>query len=100
MTTACGQNSFNVLDPHLANIITGSNKCFYSATNSDLNPIEHVWDVLGKSVRNMDPSPQTAAQLADALVQSGGNLGQRRLVGSMHSRIAAVLAARGDHTRY
>ncbi|GBO35447.1 hypothetical protein AVEN_160172-1, partial [Araneus ventricosus] len=33
----------------------------------DLNPIEHVWDALGRRIAALNPPPQTLAMLATAL---------------------------------
>jgi transposase len=47
------QNSINVLP--------------WPSKSSDLNPIEHLWDQLDKSVRQRQPSPQTLDQLRQML---------------------------------
>ena len=69
----------------------------------DLNPIEHLWDTLGRAVRSGDNPPTNLRQLRDALVQEWDRLPRgtlETLVGSMPRRLAAVIAARGGHTRY
>jgi transposase len=50
-----------------------------------MNPIEHVWDQLGKRVRRSPNPPITTEQLAQALVEEWNNFPQdalRRLVRS------------------
>ena len=57
----------------------------------DLNPFEHVWDLLDRRVR------------VSALVEEWGNISQQELanlVQSMRRRCTAVLNAAGGHTRY
>lgn len=69
----------------------------------DLNPIEHVWDMLGKRIRRRNVQPRSLNQLRNALLEEWENIPQNAinaLVTSMPRRIAAVSAARGGHTRY
>jgi transposase len=44
----------------------------------DLNPIEDVWDMMGRRVRALQPSPATLAELGEqinwCLGQSGANI--------------------------
>ena len=69
----------------------------------DLNPIEHLWNVLDRRVRKRVNVPNNVAQLQLALIQEWNNIPQRtidNLVGSMFRRVRAATAARGGHTRY
>ena len=69
----------------------------------DLNPIEHVWDLLDRRLRARDITPRNVRELAGALVEKWGNISQQEranLVQSMRRRCTAVLNAAGDHTRY
>uniref|UniRef100_A0A8L0DV99 Tc1-like transposase DDE domain-containing protein n=1 Tax=Oncorhynchus mykiss TaxID=8022 RepID=A0A8L0DV99_ONCMY len=70
----------------------------WPAKSPDLNPIEHVWDLLDRRVR-----ARNVRELAGALVEEWGNISQQELanlVQSMRRRCTAVLNAAGGHTRY
>ncbi|KAF7640777.1 hypothetical protein LDENG_00015010, partial [Lucifuga dentata] len=65
----------------------------------DLNPIEHLWDVMEKQVRSMEVPPPYLQDLKDLLLKSWCQIPQdtfRGLVESMPQQVRAVLAARGD----
>lgn len=69
----------------------------------DLNPIEHVWDMLDRRVRRRPNVPQTIQQLTQALVEEWEIIPQedlRRLVRSMPRRCQEVIRVGGGHTRY
>ena len=69
----------------------------------DLNPIEHLWDVLKKQVRSMEAPPRNLQDLKDLLLTSWCQRPQdtfRGLVESTPRRVRAVLAARGGRTQY
>ncbi|GFR82544.1 transposable element Tcb1 transposase [Elysia marginata] len=69
----------------------------------DLNPIEHLWDLLDRRVRMRQPQPQTLLPLERALHEEWDNIPQQavqRLIGSMRRRCQAVILSRGHHTRY
>uniref|UniRef100_A0A8C7PBG7 Tc1-like transposase DDE domain-containing protein n=1 Tax=Oncorhynchus mykiss TaxID=8022 RepID=A0A8C7PBG7_ONCMY len=69
----------------------------------DLNPIEHVWDLLDRRVRARAIPPRNVQELAGALVEEWGNISQQELanlVQSMRRGCTAVLNAAGGHTRY
>jgi hypothetical protein len=75
----------------------------WPALSLDLSPIEHLWDELGKCVCQRQNLPETLQELFDALVHEWNNIPQafiQRLIGSMHRRCEAAVAARGGHTRY
>ena len=69
----------------------------------DLNPIEHLWDVLNKQVRSKEALPRNLQDLKDLLLTSWCQIPQhtfRGLVESMPRRVRAVLAAKGGPTQY
>jgi transposase len=75
----------------------------WPALSPDLNPIEHVWDELGRRVRRRVNPPEFIDQLQRALTDEWNNIPQAfvmRLIGSMRRRCLAVINARGGHTRY
>ena len=69
----------------------------------DLNPIEHIWDIIGRRVKERTPPVQTLNDLDQKLHQEWQYLTQvqiRRLVGSMRRRLAAVIHVNGSYTHY
>jgi transposase len=74
----------------------------WPALSPDLNPIEHLWDELGRRVRNGFNPLKTVDELRRALMQEWNNIPQafiRNLIGSMRRRCQAVINARGgQHT--
>lgn len=95
--------------PHVANVvreymdITGIRTMDWPARSPDLNPIEHIWDELGRSVRNGPNPPETLDELRNGLVQAWNDMDQnvvKNLIISMPARMQAVIGARGGNTRY
>jgi transposase len=75
----------------------------WPALSPDLSPIEHLWDELGRRVRNGLNPPETLDELRRALIQEWNNIPQsfiKILIGSMRRRCQSVINARGGHTRY
>ncbi|VDI11317.1 Hypothetical predicted protein [Mytilus galloprovincialis] len=75
----------------------------WPAMSPDLSLIEHLWDELGRRIRNSQNTPETLAQLRTALFGEWNNIPQdfiRRLIDSMRRRCQAVINARGGHTRH
>ena len=75
----------------------------WPALSADMSPIEHLWDMLGRRVRQRRQQPATLNELRNALVFEWQRLLQRlvrRLIGSMRRRCQALIAARGGYTRY
>jgi len=68
----------------------------------DLNPIEHLWDVVEWELRALDVHPTNLHQLQDAILSIWANIPEecfQHHVESMPSRIKAVLkATRGSNT--
>ena len=79
-------------------------QCMTCTANSpDLNPIEHVWDMLGKQLAALSYSPSSVPEQKRALHDAWNCLSTQlihHLILSMGKRCAACLAARGDHTPY
>ena len=75
----------------------------WPAMNPDLNPIEHIWDMLGRRMQAREPPVQNIRQLEAALHRELQQLSQediRRLTVGMRRRVEAVIQARGVYTRY
>jgi transposase len=73
------------------------------AMSPDLNPIEHIWDMLGRRILAHDPPVQNIRQLEAALHREWQQLSEqdiRRLIGGIRRRVEAVIQTRGGYTRY
>ena len=73
------------------------------ASSPDLNPIEHLWDQLGRAVHARVTNTATLADLRQMLVEEWDAIPQQcvtRLVTSMRRRCQAVVAVYGSSTRY
>ena len=71
----------------------------------DLNPIQHMWNELGRRIRSLPNPPTTPAELGIALQlqQERQNIPRRtvrNLCQSMRTRLEAVLRNNGGHNRY
>ena len=74
----------------------------WPAVSPDMNPIEHIWDYLGRMVRARG-NVHNLRDLENALIQELNNIPNvviRRYVRSMRGRLAACINSRGGHTRY
>ncbi|GBL78764.1 Transposable element Tc1 transposase [Araneus ventricosus] len=68
----------------------------------DLNPMEHIWDVMERQLRAQTPRLNIST-LRDHCLDIWYNLSPvmyQKLVASMPRRVAAVLKAKGGATRY
>ncbi|GFW50707.1 transposable element Tcb2 transposase [Trichonephila clavipes] len=75
----------------------------WPACSPDLNPMKHVWDMLGRRIAARPRPPATVRDLEIALLEEWNSIPQSlidNLIASMANRCAAVLAVRGDHTPY
>jgi transposase len=81
----------------------GDGRLPWPAQSPDLNPIEHLWDVLDRRVRLRNPKPKNKSELFDALQEEWQRLEPAtyaKLVQSMPRRVDAVIRANGNPTRY
>ena len=94
--------------PHRGHIVNdfvrvnNINRMDWQANSPDLNPIENLWDELGRRTYRGNP-PQTIPQLRHGLAQEWQNITEatiRRCVGSMQKRCQECVNARGGHTSY
>ncbi|GFW70148.1 transposable element Tcb2 transposase [Trichonephila clavipes] len=75
----------------------------WPACSPDMNPIEHVWDALGRRVAGRRPPPQTLQEMEIALLEEWdriSQLGINSLTNPMPQRCSTLLAFRGYHTPY
>ncbi|GBN10985.1 hypothetical protein AVEN_13649-1 [Araneus ventricosus] len=75
----------------------------WPARSPDLNPIEHVWDALGRAIATRNPPPRTIQEMKTALLNEWDQLPQEMincLISSMKSRCKPCISVRGDHTPY
>ena len=95
--------------PHRARLVTdylnnvGVQRMEWPANSPDLNPLEHLWDQLGRAVRARTTNTSTVADLTRFLNEEWNAIPQRRitrLVCSMRRRCQAVINAFGSSTRY
>ena len=94
--------------PHVARICrqflnrNNVNVLSWPALSPDMNPIEHIWDYLGRMVRARG-NIHNLKDLENALIQEWKNIPNvviRRYVRSMRGRLAACINSRGGHTRF
>ena len=68
-----------------------------------MSPIEHLWDMLGRRVRQRRQQPRTLNELRQALAFEWQRLPQRlvrQLVGSMCRPCQSLIELRGGYIRY
>ncbi|GFX78151.1 uncharacterized protein TNCV_5134981 [Trichonephila clavipes] len=85
--------------PHRANLVEdflfeeGIVRMEWPACSPDMNPIEHVWDALGRRVAGRQPPPQTLQELERALLEEWDRIPQlviNSLIDSMSHRFAPI----------
>ena len=75
----------------------------WPSRSPDLNPIEHLWDHLGRQLRRRQLQPHNVQQLEQALHYEWARIPDyviRRLTSSMRRRVLSCIDANGGHTRY
>ena len=75
----------------------------WPAMSPDMNPIEHVWDFIGRKIYQRNPKCQNIDELRTAILQEWQQFSQerlRRLVRSMTRRVTELHNRRGGYTRY
>ncbi|GFS90007.1 transposable element Tcb2 transposase [Trichonephila clavipes] len=95
--------------PHRANLVEdflfeeGIVRMEWPACSPDMNPIEHVWNALGRRVAGRQRPLQTLQELERALLEEWDRMPQlviNSLIDSMPRRCSTLLAVRGNHTPY
>ncbi|GFT52445.1 transposable element Tcb1 transposase [Trichonephila clavipes] len=95
--------------PHCADLVEdflfeeGIVRMEWPASSPDMNPIEHVWNALGRRLAGHQPPPRTLQELERALLEEWDRIPQlviNSLIDSMPQRCSALLAVRGNHTPY
>jgi ribosomal 50S subunit-associated protein YjgA (DUF615 family) len=75
----------------------------WPAMSPDMNPIEHVWDFIGRKINQRNPKYQNIDELRAAILQEWQQFPQerlRRLVRNMTRRVTELHNKRGGYTRY
>ncbi|GFT69423.1 DDE_3 domain-containing protein [Trichonephila clavipes] len=95
--------------PHCANIVgevlqsEDITRMDWPAYSRDLNPIEYVWDMLGRRIAARQPTPACLPELRRALLSEWCYIPQGQidnLILSMPARCKACIALSGRHTPY
>ena len=75
----------------------------WPACSPDLNPMDHVWNMLHVAILRRPVQPTSLVDLGNALKQGWNNIEMgaiQRHIGSMIRRCQTVIASRGSHTSY
>ncbi len=75
----------------------------WPACSPDLNPIEHVWNMLQVAILRCPVQPTTLVELGNALTEEWNNIevaATQRLIRSMIHRCQAAIISRVPQTRY
>lgn len=95
--------------PHVARTVyqyfeeVGIASLVWPPLSPDLNPIEHLWDILKRHVRARNPAPDSIEALRIAVHEEWNRIPQetiRDLLRSMPRRMQAVIRVRGGNTHY
>ncbi|GFX73507.1 transposable element Tcb2 transposase [Trichonephila clavipes] len=97
----------NCRPPHRANLVEdflfeeGIVRMEWPACFPDMDPVEHVWDTLGRRVADRRPPPQTLQELERAHLEEWDRILQLVInshIDSMPQRCSTLLDVRGNHT--
>jgi hypothetical protein len=92
--------------PHIAQIVNEYldtveiHHMIWPARSPDLNPIEHVWDMVGRRVKVRTPAPGNLRRLSAAVIQEWQEIDQaviQDLFEGMPRRMEAVIQATGGN---
>ncbi|GBO34349.1 hypothetical protein AVEN_207626-1 [Araneus ventricosus] len=90
-----------VVEDHLEG--QGSERMEWPAQSPDLNPIEHLWDYLGRQVAALSPPPRSLDELEQGLLPAWSLLPISvfdKLIDSMESRCSQCIQVRVGHIPY
>ncbi|GFV98258.1 transposable element Tc1 transposase [Trichonephila clavipes] len=93
MDDNCRPNHANLVEDFLFE--EGIVRMEWPACSPDMNPIEHVWDALGRRVAGRQPPPQTIQELEITLLEEWDRIPQlviNSLIDSMPHRFLTLLA--------
>ncbi|GFT95794.1 transposable element Tc3 transposase [Trichonephila clavipes] len=106
-------NDFILMDdnarPHQARIVEeyledhGLERMEWPALSPDLNPIEHLWDYLGREVAALNPPPRSLHELKQGLLCVWSSLPipvSDNLINSMGNQCRQCIQVRGGHIPY
>ncbi|GFY36452.1 transposable element Tcb2 transposase [Trichonephila clavipes] len=106
-------NDFILMDdnarPYRARIVEeyledhGLERMEWPARSPDLNPIEHLWDYLGREVAALNPPPRSLHELKQGLLCVWSSLPipvSDNLINSMGNRSRQCIQVRGGHIPY
>ncbi|GFT89222.1 transposable element Tc3 transposase [Trichonephila clavipes] len=106
-------NDFILMDdnarPHRAGIVEeyledhGLERMEWPARSPDLNPIEHLWDYLGREVAALNSPPRSLHELKQGLLCVWSSLPIQvsdNLINSMGNRCRQCIQVRGGHIPY
>jgi transposase len=74
----------------------------HPANSPDLNPIEHIWDEIGRRLRRREEQPYNLNQLGETLRQIWREIPQSAIERciNMRERLQAVINQRGGNTQF
>ena len=79
------------------------NVLLWPAQSPDLNPIEHLWDHVKRKLAEHEVAPRGILELWERVEEEWNKIDAevcQNLIESMPRRVAAVLKAKGGHTKY